>query len=90
MCEKPILAQFGVSSHLSRRATLAEVSITDPLRRDVISRSPAYKEKMLQIRQPTRCVNCIAVPYMSLSAVVKRLLHYIVYLLPHIPARQSA
>ena len=54
------MAQFGVSSrHLSRRAKASytsQVSITDPLCRDVISRSPAYKEIMLPIRQQPHCL----------------------------------
>jgi hypothetical protein len=75
MCEEPILAQFGAPSrHLSvlRQATLAEVNITDPLCPDVISRSTAYKEKILPIRKQPYCVNCIAVPYTPLSAEDKR------------------
>jgi len=89
MCVEPLLVQFGVPSRrLSRglgQVTLAEGSVTNPLCRDAISRSLAYKERMLLIRKQTHCVSSIAVPYTLLSAEVKRLLRYTLYSLPTRP-----
>jgi hypothetical protein len=81
MCEKPILAQFTVPSrNLSRRAKASDTSRNQHYR-PYVSRCDfeifCLQGTMLPIRQRLHCVNCIAVPYKSLSAEVKRRLRYI-------------
>jgi hypothetical protein len=81
MWKEPVLASlmFRLVVRLDglRETTEAEIRSTKPLYWDEISRPPAYKEKMLPIRQQLHCVNCIAITYTSLSAEVKKILRYI-------------